>query len=74
MSLADAEIGDLMFRCPATGRMFNSGFQADRASLTMVPRTATIRLRCPHCDDAHALAVAHGSLEHRPRRALGVVG
>ncbi len=74
MTLAEAEVGDLMFRCPTTGRMFNSGFQADRAALTLVPRTATMRLRCPHCEEAHAVSVAHGSLERRPRRPLGVIG
>ncbi|HZP77252.1 MAG TPA: hypothetical protein VFB45_14000 [Pseudolabrys sp.] len=74
MALADAELGDLMFRCPNTGRMFNSGFQTDRADLTAVPRAATIRLRCPICDEPHAVSVSHGSVEQRPRRVINVVG
>lgn len=71
MSLADADLGDLMFSCPTTGRMFNSGFQADRQSLTAIPTAATMRLRCPHCDEAHAVHVSRGQLQQPQPRRVG---
>ncbi len=48
----------LMMRCPKTGREFNSGYQTNSGELSAVPPSYTIRIRCPLCNDTHAIKLS----------------
>ena len=47
------ETGPVIFRCPETGRDFDSGFRAKPADFDSVPTGATVRLRCRICGRVH---------------------
>ncbi len=47
------DMGQLIFRCPKTKKEFDSGFQAKATDLTLLPKGATIRLRCMVCGEIH---------------------
>jgi hypothetical protein len=46
-------MGHVMFRCPQTGREFDSGFQAKPSDMNYLPAGATIKLRCRMCKETH---------------------
>lgn len=71
MPITRAESGHLMFRCPKTGAEINSRLAADAAGLASVPSSATMRVRCPSCDESHEVKVAEGYIRAvvRPRPA-----
>lgn len=57
----------LFFRCPETGRTFNSGFTATEEELKRVPLTAVLTLKCETCGAKHLFQVASGEIEHDQR-------
>jgi hypothetical protein len=48
----------LMVRCPKTGREFNSGYRTNGGDLAGVPPAYTISIRCPLCNETHAVRLA----------------
>jgi len=42
-------MGEVFFRCPKTGKEFESGFQASPSELRFLPPNAGINLRCKVC-------------------------
>ena len=60
-------MGDLMFRCPKTGQEFKSGFQATQSELKLVPRNATISLRCSICGATHEFEFVHARIDEKPQ-------
>ncbi|MGO9703055.1 MAG: hypothetical protein ACLPX7_27790 [Xanthobacteraceae bacterium] len=61
-----ANSGDLMFRCPKTGRDFKSGFVAHASELAAVTPSAQMRARCPECGEPHELRFADGWIRATP--------
>jgi hypothetical protein len=55
-------LGNLVFRCPATGEKFDTGFQSTRAEMKKMPGDAQMILRCPVCRDRHTFMVADGEI------------
>jgi len=55
-------LGNLIFRCPATGERFDTGFQSTRAEMKKMPADAEMILRCPVCRDRHTFMVAEGEI------------
>jgi hypothetical protein len=47
------DMSQLIFRCPKTKKEFDSGFQAKATDLMLLPKGATIRLRCIVCGEIH---------------------
>ena len=47
-----------MMRCPKTGREFNSGYRTNGGDLSAVPTSYTISVRCPLCNDTHAVRLS----------------
>jgi len=47
-----------MMRCPKTGREFNSGYRTNRGDLAAVPPDFTVRIRCPLCNETHAVRLS----------------
>jgi hypothetical protein len=48
----EANLGQLMLRCPMTDRNFPTGIDTDRKSLKRIPY-ARIAARCPYCGLEH---------------------
>jgi len=48
-------MGQLVFKCPNTGKEFASGFEANSADMKRWPTSVTIRLRCQICAQTHEL-------------------
>jgi hypothetical protein len=46
-------MGQLLFRCPKTGKDFDSGFQAGSSEVKQLPAGARFRVRCEVCGDLH---------------------
>jgi LSD1 subclass zinc finger protein len=46
-------MGQLLFRCPKTGKDFDSGFQAGSSEVNQLPAGAKFRVRCAVCGDLH---------------------
>ena len=53
----------LTFVCPQSGNTIDAGIETDVFSLASA-RTASIRVRCPHCQEEHAFLVEDGQLEN----------
>jgi len=53
-SRQEANLGQLMLRCPMTDRNFSTGIDTDRKSLKRIPYAA-ISVRCPYCGLEHTL-------------------
>lgn len=58
-------MGNLIFKCPATGETFDSGFQSTRVEMKKMPPDAQMILRCPLCRDRHTFTVAEGEITGR---------
>jgi len=56
-------MGQLLFRCPKTGKDFDSGFEAGSSELTLLPESATLRLRCKVCGEQHELKFIDAKLK-----------
>lgn len=56
-------MGQLLFRCPQTGKDFDSGFQAGTSEMKLLPSGATFRLRCKVCGELHELKLAEAKVE-----------
>jgi hypothetical protein len=48
----------ILFRCPKTKEEFDSGFMAAPADMNLLPKEATIGLRCPLCGERHEFKLA----------------
>lgn len=46
-------MGELMLKCPATGRDFSTDIHIDEDSFRKLPDVVT-KARCPHCDLMHS--------------------
>jgi len=46
------ETGQLMLRCPRTGRDYSIGVEMDPASFSSLPATQ-MTAHCPHCGERH---------------------
>ncbi len=67
--MTSASNGDLMFRCPKTGRGFKSGFSAGQGDLAAISSLAHMRTRCPECGEPHEFKFADGWIQARPATA-----
>jgi hypothetical protein len=56
-----AQIGHLVFRCPATGGDIESGIEMDLPTFRRIEHLS-VRLRCQSCGLPHELKVADGCL------------
>ena len=56
-------MGQLLFRCPNTGKDFDSGFQAGSAEIKLLPAGAKFRVRCNICGELHELKFADAKLK-----------
>ncbi len=63
-------VGDVMFRCPKTGREFDSGFDADQSSVEHIA-SKTLQLRCRVCGDNHTYTFAEARVRRLERRPFG---
>jgi hypothetical protein len=68
-----ANSGDLMFRCPKTGRGFKSGFIAEASELATVAPSSQMRTRCPECGEPHQLRFADGWIHAAPRQSRALL-
>ena len=50
---ADNAANSLMFRCPTTGREFESGFKANSDELKSIPSDYKMAVRCKICFETH---------------------
>jgi hypothetical protein len=50
----EAEMGTLMFECPATGMEVSTGIEVDTTSFQSLSPT-TADLSCPHCPNPHPM-------------------
>jgi hypothetical protein len=53
MSAREAGMGILLVKCPATGKEFSTGINADRGNLVGL-RAIVATSICPHCGAEHA--------------------
>lgn len=51
-------MGRLVFKCPQTGKDFDSGFQAGSSEVKLLPAGAKFRVRCEICGDLHEFRFA----------------
>lgn len=58
-------MGQLLFRCPKTGKDFDSGFQAGSSELRQLPAGAKFRVRCEVCGDLHEVKLADASVKDK---------
>ena len=49
----EANMSEVILSCLATGRAFNSGFEATRDDLRLIPPKSKIRIRCGICGETH---------------------
>jgi hypothetical protein len=56
-------MGQLIFKCPNTGKEFASGYEANSANMKGWPTSVTIRLRCRICGETHELKFTDASVE-----------
>jgi hypothetical protein len=57
----EASMGDLICRCPETGRSVDLPFQTDSASLARIWRQP-VRFQCPHCGKEHETEVGQAHI------------
>ena len=66
----EADMNALLFQCPMTERPVKTGIEIDMVVLRSV-QPVTVRLRCPHCRNAHEWKLTEGLLgERRASMAL----
>jgi len=58
-------MGQLLFRCPKTGKEFDSGFQAGSLEVKLLPAGAKFRVRCELCGDLHDVKFADGKVKDK---------
>jgi hypothetical protein len=56
----------ILFRCPKTNQEFDSGFVAAPADMNLLPKEATIALRCRLCGDRHEFKLAEARIVRQP--------
>jgi hypothetical protein len=56
-------MGQLLFRCPTTGKDFDSGFQAGSSEMKLLPAGAKFQVRCTVCGDLHEFKFADAKLK-----------
>jgi len=63
-------MGQLLFRCPKTGKDFDSGFQAGSSEMKLLPAGAKFRVRCKLCGELHEFKFADARVKDKadPRR------
>lgn len=63
-------MGQLLFRCPKTGELFDSGFQAGSSEMRLLPAGSKFRVRCKICGQTHEFKFADGKVkdEAAPRQ------
>jgi len=62
-------MGSLIFACPKTWRVVQSGIETDDATLARL-RSHSLSVDCPHCHATHELEIKDGHLfKMRPRRS-----
>jgi len=55
-------MGQLLFRCPNSGRTIDSGVHTDAASLSKV-RFLSVKLYCPVCNTTHLMRAGDGEVD-----------
>jgi len=67
---AEDDMGQLLFRCPKTGRDFDSGFQAGSSEMNLVPAGAKFKVRCEICGNLHEFRFSDAKVREKanPRR------
>jgi hypothetical protein len=71
----EPQFGGLSFHCPVSARTVHTGIYTDEQSVARL-RTISLRVRCPHCGDEHAITVGDTFVstsiidQHRPRLSL----
>jgi hypothetical protein len=55
--------GDLMFRCPESGKEIHSGFTTDPCSLRGIPPLRSMLVRCPACWKLHDFKFSAGWIQ-----------
>lgn len=62
-------MGSLIFPCPNSWDVIESGIETDEATLKRL-RLCSLSVNCPHCQTTHELKIEDGHLfEMRPRRS-----
>lgn len=62
-------MGSLIFSCPKTWRVIETGIETDDATLGRL-QAQSLKVDCLHCDGTHELPIKHGHLFNmRPRRS-----
>ena len=62
-------MGSLIFSCPKTWRVIETGIETDDATLRRL-RSKSLKVDCLHCDGTHELPIKDGHLFNmRPRRS-----
>jgi hypothetical protein len=62
-------MGSLIFSCPNTWRVIETGIETDDATLATL-RARSLTIDCPHCHAAHDLQIKDGHLfKMRPRQS-----
>jgi hypothetical protein len=57
----EASMGDLICRCPETGRTVELPFETDSASLARI-WLQPVRFHCPHCGKEHETVVGQAHI------------
>lgn len=60
----------ILFRCPKTNEEFDSGFVAAPADMNLLPKEATIGLRCPLCGERHEFKLTDARIVEKMKPAL----
>ena len=55
-------MGQLLFRCPNSGRTIDSGVHTDETSLAKV-RSLSVKLYCPICNTTHLMRAGDGEVD-----------
>jgi hypothetical protein len=55
-------MGQLLFRCPNSGRTIDSGVHTDATSLAKV-RSLSVKLYCPVCKTTHLMRAGDGEVD-----------
>ena len=55
-------MGQLLFRCPNSGRTIDSGVHTDATSLAKV-RSLSVKLYCPICKTTHLMRAGDGEVD-----------
>lgn len=64
--MSPAAHGSVIFRCPNTGKDFDSGLVASESERAAIAAFAIVVPGCPECGRSHELKFAEGRIEVRP--------